>query len=276
MLVSLRVIVCALVVSAVAGSPHAAEPVAASKPAAATRPGAKPAATTVELFAAMESGEIEVKVFAKDATGGNITVKNKTDKPLTIKMPEAFAGVPALAQFCGGGLCGGGGFGGCGGGGGGNQGFGGGMMGGMGGMGGMMGGGMFNVAPEKVTKIKFVAVCLDHGLKDPNPHVEYTLVPIESYAKDPAVTEVVKLLAKGKVDQHSAQAAAWHLQNGLSWKELAQKVGAKHLDGSIEPYFTALHLRRATAAARFAQEQAKTSESPKSSEPSANSPVQGQ
>jgi hypothetical protein len=153
------------------------------------------------------------------------------------------------------------------------------MMGGMGGMGGMMGGmggGMFNVAPEKVTKIKFVAVCLDHGLKDPNPHVEYALVPIDSYAKDPAVTEVVKLLAKGKIDQHSAQAAAWHLQNGLTWKELAQKIGVKHLDGSVEPYFTALHLRRATAATRFAQEQAKSAEPSKAGEPSAHAPSPGE
>ena len=136
----------------------------------------------------------------------------------------------------------------------------GGMGGGMGGMMGGMGGGMFNVAPEKVTKLKFVAVCLDHGLKDPNPHVEYKLVPIDSYSKDPAVAEVIKLLVKGKLDQHSAQAAAWHLQNGLSWKELARKVGAKHLDGSVEPYFTAVHLQRALTATRFARDLAEKSQ----------------
>jgi hypothetical protein len=107
---------------------------------------------------------------------------------------------------------------------------------------------MFNVGPDKVTKIKFVSVCLDHGLKDPSPRIEYKLVPIESYAKDPAVTEVIKLLVRGKIDQHSAQAAAWHLQNGLSWEELARKVGAKHLNGSVEPYFTAAHLQRALTA----------------------------
>jgi hypothetical protein len=246
--------VCALL-AIVVGSPLIA--------AESVRPG-KPTKNVVELFAAVEADEIEVKVYAKDATGGTITVKNKTDKPLTIKVPEAFAGVPVLGQLCcPGGMCPGGGGGG---GGGGNQGFGGGMMGGMGGgMGGMMGGmggGMFNVAPEKVTKLKFVAVCLDHGLKDPNPHVEYKLVPIDSYSKDPAVTEVIKLLVKGKLDQHSAQAAAWHLQNGLSWKELARKVGAKHLDGSVEPYFNALHLQRALTATRFARDLAEKSKAP--------------
>jgi hypothetical protein len=113
---------------------------------------------------------------------------------------------------------------------------------------------MFNVAPDKATKIKFVAVCLDHGLKDPNPRVEYKLVPIDSYAKDSAVTEVIKLLVKGKLDQHSAQAAVWHLQNGLTWEELAKKIGVKHLNGSTEPYFTASHLQRALAATRMAEE----------------------
>ncbi len=222
----------------------------------------------VELFAGMESGEIEVKVFPKDATKGTVTIKNNTDKPLTIKVPAALAGVPVLGQLG----CPGGGLGGGGGGnnnGGGNQGFGGGMMGGMGGMGGMMGGmggGMFNIAPEKVAKIKLVTVCLDHGKDDPNPHVEYQLVPIESYAKDPAVAEVIKLMVAGKLDQHSAQAAAWHLQNGLSWHELATKVGAKHLNGSIEPYFTAVHLKRALAATKLAQQKAEASDTPKQAE----------
>ncbi len=243
-------LVCAVIVVSLAGPLVAAEPARPPKTF-------KPEATVVELFAGIESGEIEVKVIPKDSTGGNLMVKNTTDKPLTIKLPPAFAGVPVLAQLCGGGC--GGGLGG-GGGGGGNQGFGGGGMGGgMGGMMGGMGGGMFNVAPEKVTKVKFAAVCLDHGKDDPNPRVEYKLVPIDEYAKDPAVTEMIKLMLAGKIDQHSAQAATWHLQNGLSWEELAKKIGAKHLNGSVEPYFTPVHLQRALAATKFAQEQAKKS-----------------
>src|SRR4029450_3004078 len=113
---------CALVAIILAGAIQAAEPV---KPTAAT----KSSANVVELFAGMEGGEIEVKVIPKDATGGNITVKKKTDRPLTIKLHEAFAGVPVLAQGFGGGGLGGGAGGGLGGGsgmqGGGNQGFGG-------------------------------------------------------------------------------------------------------------------------------------------------------
>ena len=59
-------------------------------------------------------------------------------------------------------------------------------------------------------------------------------------------------MVRGKLDQHSAQAAAWHLQNGLSWEELANKIGAKHINGSVEPYFTAAQLQRAGAATLIA------------------------
>ena len=239
-------------------------PLVATSADAPRRNTAKTPAEVVELFAGMESGDIEVKVIPKDSTEGTITIKNKTGKPLTIKMPPALAGVPVQAQFGGGGMMGGGGMQGGGGmmGGGGNQGMGGGMMGGGGGMmgggGGMMGGGgMFNVAPEKIAKVKIVTVCLDHGKKDPNPRVPYKLIPIESYAKSAEVAEVLKLMTAGQLDQHSAQAAVWHLQNGLSWEQLAGKIGAKHLNGRVEPYFTNQHLQRALSATKIATELAK-------------------
>ena len=37
------------------------------------------------------------------------------------------------------------------------------------------------------------------------------------------MTEVVKLLFTGKLDQPSAQAAAWHLQNGLTWDNWSRR-----------------------------------------------------
>jgi hypothetical protein len=127
------------------------------------------------------------------------------------------------------------------------------------GMGGM-GGGMMNIAPDKVQKIKITSVCLDHGLDDPSPRVAYKPVPIDSYVKDPAVTHLIKLMLAGRIDQHSAQAAAWHIQNGLGWDELANKIGVKHINGLKEPYFTALHLERAMMATRAAKELAKQDE----------------
>jgi hypothetical protein len=216
----------------------------------------KPVGDQVEMFAAIKSGDIEVKLIPKDSTTGQVIITNKTKKPLSIQIPAAFAGVPVMAQIgIGGGIGGGNANGGNGGQ---NQAFGGGMMGGgMGGMGGGfggggMGGGFFNVGPEKVGKIKFAAVCLEHGKEDPSPRVAYDIKPIDSYTSDPEVIAVVQMLGRGEIDQRSAQAAAWHLANGMSWDELAAKVGAKHIGGATQPYFTSAQMEMALRITREA------------------------
>jgi hypothetical protein len=107
-----------------------------------------------------------------------------------------------------------------------------------------------------VQKVKIATVCLEHGKDDPNPRVQYKIVPIDTVTKDGAVTEVIKLMCHGQVDQHSAQAAAWHLANGLSWEELANKVGIKHIDGRKEPYFTLAHIQRAMMVTQVAHHRA--------------------
>ena len=122
--------------------------------------------------------------------------------------------------------------------GGGMGGMGGGM--GMGGMGGGMGGmgGFFDVKPGKVGKLRVPTVCLEHGKPEPNPRMAYKLVPIESLTTKPEVIELCKMLGTGKLPQTAAQAAAWHFTDGFTWEQLAQKVGATHLLGPSEPYFT--------------------------------------
>ncbi len=189
----------------------------------------KPGYEAVELFDAMEKGDVAVDFIGINPTKANVILKNKTKKPLSIKLPEVFTGVPVLAQFGGGGMGMGGGMGG----GGGGQGMGGGMM------GGGMGGGMFNIAAEKVGKLSVNTVCLDHGKKDPNPKMKYKLIPVESYVKDPRVVEVLKMVARGEVTQNTAQGATWHLRSGLSWEELARKdrVRLKRVN-YVEKWFT--------------------------------------
>src|SRR5437773_9318363 len=81
---------CALVAIAIPVVVWAASPATTSKEEAPTK--------TVDLFAAMEAGEVEAVLYFKDSTEGMMTVKNNTGKPLTIKLPDAFAGVPILAQ----------------------------------------------------------------------------------------------------------------------------------------------------------------------------------
>ena len=210
---------------------------------------------TVDLFQAMKDGTVAVKYIPENANAANLLIENKTKQPLNVKLPDAFAGVPVLAQFGGGGGQGGGGQGG----GGQAQGGGGG-----GGMGGGQGGGMFNVAPEKVGQLKLATVCLEHGKPDPTPRMAYEIKPIETVTQKPAVIALLKEFGRGKLNHSAAQAAAWHLNNDMSWQELAGKkiISRKYASGS-KPYFSQAEVQAGFLIAKAATEQAKaTSTSP--------------
>jgi hypothetical protein len=205
----------------------------------------------VELFKAMADKQIEVKYIPKNAEEARVIIKNKTNKPLNVELPEAFAGVPVLAQagFGGaggaggaGGQVGGGGFGGAGGGGAGGGGAGG-------------GGGFFmNVAPEKQAEIKVATLCLEHGKPDPRPAMAYEIKPLASVISDPATQELVKMFGKGQLGHAAAQAAAWHLANKMSWEELSAKR-IKRASGASYPYFDPRDLQAAMAIANAARTQ---------------------
>lgn len=202
--------------------------------------------TTVDLFEAIDDELVDVKFIARDDRRGRLIVENKTGEPLALRMPEAFVGVPVLAQFGGGG---GGGFGGGGGGGqavggGGGGGFGGG--GGGGGFGG--GGGAFSVAPEKAAKIDVGLLCLDHGKRIPSSKKPYKIVPADEHlSSKPEVIELLAAFGRGELQRGAAQAAVWHANSEVSWEELAAK-----LDGTVRstvrnPYFTRQELHAAVA-----------------------------
>ncbi len=227
-----------LAVSSTAAAAEKSDNAAAKSPDATE--SNKPA---VDLFDAMKSGDIDVKYVAKNSLEGQLLVKNNTDQPLTVKLPEAFAAVPVLAQQAAGttrsssrssnnknNQ---------------NQGTGGGGLGGIGGGGGFGGGGgAFNVAPEKVAKLKIDTVCLEHGKKEPNAHVPYEIRPIEEFTTDASVQELCKMVSAGKIDQRAAQAAAWHLADHMSWEQLLDKK-IHHLIGGDEIYFTQAEIREA-------------------------------
>jgi len=209
---------------------------------------AKTSTVSIDLFAGMESGDLQVKLIPKNDREASLIIQNKTKQPLSVVLPDAFVGTPVLAQAApavggnrnrtttngnnnqnqniGGG---GGGFGGGGG--------------GIGGGG--RGGGGFNVAPEAVGKIKVTVVCLEHGKKEPAAHIPYEIRPIESFSKDVQVKELLTLLGQGHLDQRAAQAAAWHFANGMSWDELAAKK-IHHLGGRPdEQYFSPSEMQQA-------------------------------
>jgi len=213
---------------------------------AADRPGRKlkfgefnPDHQTVEMFSAIEKGEIDVKLIPKDSTECRVMIENRTKQPLNVKLPEAFAGVPVLAQPGIGGI-GGVGAGGRRGGGGFGQGLGGGMGFGGGGLG--MGMGMMNVPPEKVGKLEVTTVCLEHGKPEPRPNMQYEIKPIAEFTDKAEVHELCRMLGTGRIDQRAAQVAAWHLNNGMSWQELAAKQ-LRRANGVSRPYFTPMEIQ---------------------------------
>ena len=103
---------------------------------------------------------------------------------------------------------------------------------------------MFSVAPDKVGKLRVTTVCLEHGKDDPTPRMKYKLVPIESFTQNQDVIELCKMVGRGEIPQNAAQAAAWHVTDGLSWSELAHKDRVRLRSGYTEKYFSPqeLHL----------------------------------
>jgi hypothetical protein len=223
----------------------------AVKRSKAKRPIAKltfdPTAESVELFDGMEQGLLEVKLIPKNSKQGNLLIENKTDKPLTVQMPDAFVGVQVLKQMggMGGGMGGGGMGGGMGGGGqqavgGGGGGMGGGGMGGGGMGGGGMGGGgagFFSIPAESIVRVPYHSVCLEHGKPEPTPRSTYRIMKVEDATKDPALQQLIRLVGKNRIHPQVAQAAAWHLTDDMSWRELAAKKVKRLGGGGSQPYF---------------------------------------
>jgi hypothetical protein len=227
-----------------------------------------PRCETVGIFEGITSGKLDVKLIPKDATRCRLVVVNKTARPLNVKVPDVLAAAPVLGQF-GDPLRGPGrqnpnqqanngasqavGFP-----------FASNMNGGRNmqgnnplfnvpGGGQNFGPGFFNIPPETVGQFKLQSVCLEHGKPNPRPAIAYELQPIEKLADKPELVEVLKMLGRKEVDQKTAQAAAWHLNNRMSWKQVAA-VRIRHLAGANEPFFTSGQV----AAAKKAVERAGT------------------
>jgi hypothetical protein len=60
------------------------------------------------------------------------------------------------------------------------------------------------------------------------------------------------MLGRGEIEQSAAQAAAWHLANGLTWQQLTNKTGVRHINGTAEPFFSLQSLQKAQQAAQEA------------------------
>jgi hypothetical protein len=221
----------------------------------AAEPPSASASTPADMFEAEADNLVTLRYIPNDSKSAQVIVVNRTNRPLTLRLPNNFVGVPVLAQFGGGGMggMGGGGMGGGGmGGGGGGQATGGGMGGMGGGMGGMggggmggMGGGAFSIPPERSRTFRVPTVCLEHGKPEPSPRQPYKLVKTESFSSDPKLAVVLEALGRGQLSQKVAQAATWHIANGLSWERLAAET-IDHAGGiPDEAYFSPSELMAA-------------------------------
>ena len=214
-------------------------------------PAAAEAAESMDLFDAMQDGSVEATFVARNSQKGRIIMKNKTGKPVSIEIPDAFIGVP-MAQMGG---MGGGGMGGGGGGmGGGQQSVGGGGGGGRGGGGRggggggrRGGGGGFNIPPEKIVRVDVPLLCMDHGLKEPSSSNPYAIRPIENFIKDPATIAIIRAYANGDLPAGAAQAAVWNVNSEVGWDELASKLTGTKRNVNREPYFSRDEIQGAMA-----------------------------
>lgn len=209
----------------------------------------------IDVFEGIEKGVLDVKMIPKDAMGGNMLIENKGDKPLNVDFPAAFVGRQVLKQFGGGGGGQQGGFGGGGqqggggggqaqGGGGGQQGGGGGGFGGGGQQGGGGGGGFFSVPNDRIVRVTYRSVCLEHGKAEPNSGMTYRISKVEDFSENPVLAETLKMVASGQIDPQAGQAATWHITDKMSWDQLAAK-STPHIGRSATPYFSAETLARA-------------------------------
>lgn len=201
----------------------------------AAEPDSAASGEPLGLFAAVEQGRLEARLIAKDSKRCNLLLKNLSDVPLSVELPTAFAGVPVLAQWQGIGNNG-------------NNGNNAPQQLGVGvgpqrnrrmnpmmnlpgqnrqgpnlGNPPLFGRPMFNIPPEKVLKLRLPAVCLDHGHPNPRAAIPYEIKPLSDCTKKPGIAELCAMLGRKELDQRVVQLAAWHINNGVSWKDLAAK-----------------------------------------------------
>lgn len=220
-----------------------------------TKPKYDPSAPRVGLFDGLDAKSLDAELRPKNEFGGNLFIRNLTDKPITVELPDAIVGVQVHPQFFLG-AQGGNGFGqqqGQGNGNGGgmgmgmagaNQSVGGGAGNGQGQGQNSAGLGLFSIPAGEVVRLPFASVCLEHGKPTPTARNQYRLVRPESYSDKPELAAICRAAADSESDRLTVQAAAWHTVSGLSWEDLAKKT-YDQAAAADTPYFKPAQLKAA-------------------------------
>lgn len=238
-----------------------------------TRLTLDPAARVVPLFEGLDKGTIASRVSARNAMHVTLYLTNTTTEPVTVALPKAAGAIHVLKQTLGdafdsddGGQS--------------QQGSGqsiGGQFGSQSGFpqgpgnapnnnfnfNGVPGQNFFSIPPEKTVRLRMGTVCLDHGKPDPSPRKTYVLRPIEELtARNRPLYHLLTRYNARTTDRKALQAAAWHLSNGLSWKELARKQKSNLSPIAATRYFTEGQLKEAVKLVEAAEKKAKEAPKP--------------
>jgi hypothetical protein len=225
---------------------------------------AAPRVLTVELFDGIKQGRIEVRVVPKGASFCRVFITSKVDTPLNVVVPEAFAAVPvttlvavpakvdppaadAQAEESS------------------PPGDDGAVQPGEDlppdddlppppedefppkdpqplGIGSAsderLASGSFILTPDRVVQLKVLSVCLDRGRPGPGPEFRYVVRPLSEVTGILGVYEICRMLGRGELSHRAAQAAAWHLANRLSWKELGAEPRRQYPGMGTQGAFT--------------------------------------
>jgi hypothetical protein len=71
---------------------------------------------------------------------------------------------------------------------------------------------------------------------------------------DPAIIAVIEGYTTGELDSAATQAAIWHLNSGVSWQELAEKLTGTVRNIVRDPYFSQQELQTAMQIVSHAQQ----------------------
>jgi hypothetical protein len=101
-------------------------------------------------------------------------------------------------------------------------------------------------------------VCLEFNKEDPRPSMKYEIKPAADYIKDPAIFEIIRMVANDEITQQIAQAAAWHRTDGLSWDFLVHHNRKELSNGYFERFFSPQEIRWAMQVVPVADQRAAT------------------
>lgn len=204
-------------------------------PPADSKPGDTPATDKkpgIDVFQAAKEKKVDAKLVQQSEKGGYLLLRNTSTELLNVRFPDSFVGVNVVGS--GSSL----------------------QVGGRGTAqstgiainaprGSRDTAGLFSIPPGKMLRLPITSVCLEYGKPEPNAKLRYVIMPVERYSRNPVFHELLPLFTKTKMSQRVAQAAAWHISNGLTWPELSSITNPA--TGSVLPMFTTNDLRLAKA-----------------------------